>query len=141
MFFRIPKKDQQRRKTNNIILLIFILPATMFFSSNVNNVLAVTEGIDAFWEKANMTHPEAMYTPDISDENTVPSLKDVDSYDMIPTVYINTNQLTHEGKALDEFIPFAFPYAEQKMLYFDKIDPITSVAPGTVRISASSRIK
>ena len=139
MFFRILKKDLQRRKATNAILMVFIMLASMFISSSVNNVMAVLGGIDSFWEKASMPHLVSVYTTDVPEEDIVASLEYVDSCDTIPVLYVNTNQLTHEGRALEEFTPYVFPYAEQKMLYFDENnDPITGVAPGTVRISAST---
>ena len=139
MFLRILKKDLQRRKATNAILLVFIMLASMFISSSVNNVMAILGGIDSFWEKANMPHLVAMYTTDVPEEDIVASLEYVDSCDTIPVLFANTNQLTHKGKVLEEFTPYIFPYAEQKMRYFDENnDPITGVAPGTVRISAST---
>ena len=142
MFFRILKKDLQKNKAFNAILLVFILLASMFISSSVNNVTAVLGGIDAFWEKANMPQLLAIYTTAVPDKDIVMSLEYVDSCDTIPILYADPNQVTHEEKALEEFTPYVFPYAEQKMLYFDENNaPITGVAPGTVRVSASSMQK
>ena len=52
MFFRILKKDLKRKKSMNIILLIFIILATTFLASSVNNLIAITDSIDYFMEKA-----------------------------------------------------------------------------------------
>jgi putative ABC transport system permease protein len=52
MFFRILKKDLKRKKTMNIILLIFIILATTFLASSINSLIAVTESVDYFMEKA-----------------------------------------------------------------------------------------
>lgn len=139
MFFSILKKDLLRSKAFTVILLVFILLASTFISSSVNNVTAVLGGIDSFWERANMPHLMALYTTAIPDKDIVLSLEHVDSCDTIPVLFVDTNQVTHEGKALEDFTPYVFPYAEQKMLYFDENnDPVTGVAPGTVWISASS---
>lgn len=50
MFFHILKRDLKRKKTMNIILLLFIILATMFLSSSVNNLVAVSGAIDHFME-------------------------------------------------------------------------------------------
>lgn len=52
MFFRILKKDLKRKKSMNIILLIFITLATTFLASSVNNLIAISESVDYFMEKA-----------------------------------------------------------------------------------------
>lgn len=52
MFFRILKKDLKRKKSMNIILLMFITLATTFLASSVNNLIAISESVDYFTEKA-----------------------------------------------------------------------------------------
>ena len=54
MYLNILKKDLKRKKTMNVILAIFIVLSTMFMASSVNNIIAVTTGIDTFFEKADM---------------------------------------------------------------------------------------
>lgn len=55
MFLRILKKDMKRKKTMNIILLLFVVISAMFAAASVNNILAVTGGLDYYFEKAGMT--------------------------------------------------------------------------------------
>lgn len=50
MFFRILKRDLKRKKTMNIILLLFVIMCSMFASASVNNILAVSNGIDGYFE-------------------------------------------------------------------------------------------
>ena len=38
----------------NVILLIFVMLSAMFMASSANNIIAVTSGLDYFFEKANM---------------------------------------------------------------------------------------
>lgn len=139
MFFRILKKDLQRRKTTNAILLVFIMLASMFISSSVNNAAAVLGGIDSFWEKANM--PDflaASFQTDIV-EDTLAKLESVDSYDAVPAVVLGTSQLTCNGVAVEQSSPYLIPFVEQQLLFFDESnESITEVAPGTVRVSATS---
>ena len=139
MFFSILKKDLKRRKTANIILLVFIMLASMFISSSMNNVLAVMNGIDYFWEKANMPDLIAVGIQTSDEKATIAQLKSIDSYDVIPVRVLDVDQLTHEGETVEHFSPYMIPYMEQTLLFFDENNnPIREVAPGTVRVSASS---
>ena len=54
MYLNILKRDLKRKKTMNVILLIFVMLSAMFMASSVNNILAVTNGLDFFFEKADM---------------------------------------------------------------------------------------
>lgn len=58
MFWRILKKDLKRKKTMNIILLLFIILCSMFAAAAVNNIIAVTGGIEHYFDAAGV--PEAM---------------------------------------------------------------------------------
>ena len=99
MFFRILKKDLQRRKTTNVILLVFIMLASMFISSSINNVLAIMNGIDYFWERANMPDLVAVGIQTSNGEDAIAQLETIDSYDVIPLRVLDTDQLTHDEKA------------------------------------------
>ena len=50
MFRRILKKDLKRKKTMNIIILLFVIMCSMFAAASVNNIIAVTGGIDHFFD-------------------------------------------------------------------------------------------
>lgn len=52
MYRNILKKDLKRKKTMNVILLLFVLLAVTFVSASVNNMLAVTNALDGYFEKA-----------------------------------------------------------------------------------------
>lgn len=54
MFWRILKKDLKRKKTMNVILLLFVVISAMFAAASVNNIIAVTGGLDYYFEKAGM---------------------------------------------------------------------------------------
>lgn len=139
MFLRILKKDLQRRKATNAILLVFIMLASMFFSSSVNNVLAVLGGIDSFSEKAHAPDLLAASTQDDAVEELLAGLESVDSCDAVSAAVPGAQQLTHNGKAVGDFSPYLIRFTEQKLTYFDENnEPITEVAPGTVRVSAAS---
>ena len=55
MYLNILKKDLKRKKTMNVIVLLFVVLSAMFAASSVNNIAAVTAGIDYYFEKAGMT--------------------------------------------------------------------------------------
>ena len=54
MYLNILKRDIKRKKTMNVILLIFVMLSAMFMASSVNNIIAVTSGLDSYFEKADM---------------------------------------------------------------------------------------
>lgn len=54
MIQRILKKDMKRRKSINFILFLFITLASVFLSSSVNNILAVTTAVDYYLDYANV---------------------------------------------------------------------------------------
>ena len=60
MFFRILKKDLNRKKTMNIILLLFVILCSMFAAASVNNIIAVTGGIEHYFDQADL--PEIVVT-------------------------------------------------------------------------------
>lgn len=55
MYLNILKKDLKRKKSMNIILLVFVILAVMFVSSSINNLVAVTNSLDTYFEKANVS--------------------------------------------------------------------------------------
>ena len=54
MFFRILKKDLKRKKTMNVILLLFVIMSSMFAAAAVNNINAVTGGVEHFFNEAGV---------------------------------------------------------------------------------------
>lgn len=139
MFLTILKKDLKRRKATNAILLVFIMLAAMFFSSSVNNVLAVLGGIDYFSEKANAPELLAFQIQTEEVSNLLSELESVTSYDSVSMLVLSPPQITVDGEPTGDFSPYLMPFAEQKLIYFDKDNqPITDVAPGTVRVSATA---
>ena len=54
MFWRILKKDLKRKKTMNINLLLFVILCSMFAAAAVNNIIAVTGGIEHYFDAADV---------------------------------------------------------------------------------------
>ena len=48
------KRDLKRKKTMNTILFIFIIIASMFMASGLNNITAVTSGLDNYLDEAGV---------------------------------------------------------------------------------------
>lgn len=110
MFFRILKKDLKRKKTMNIILLIFIILATTFLASSVNNLIAISESVDYFMEKAKA--PDYMIATYDRGENAefdkwINSSKLISSYDIDRSIMLSKDaiKIKLDGKVKD-FEPF-----------------------------------
>lgn len=110
MFFRILKKDLKRKKSMNIILLIFIILATTFLASSVNNLIAISESVDYFMDKAKT--PDYMISSYDRGENKefdnwINNSKIINSYDIDrSTILSKDNIKIKEDEKLQEFQPF-----------------------------------
>lgn len=110
MFFRILKKDLKRKRTMNIILLIFIILATTFLASSVNNLIAVSESVNYFMDKAKT--PDYMISAYDRGENEelvkwINSSKFIKSYDIDRSTILTKDaiKIKKEGK-IQDFEPF-----------------------------------
>lgn len=124
MFFRILKKDLKRKKTMNIIMLLFIIISSMFAAASLNNIVAVTGGIDRYFEMAEVPDLIVSYSPKSSDFREklealpgVTEVKHTDALCVLGAKYFKMN-----GKRLDNFINPAFLISDSQMSlnYFDK---------------------
>ena len=78
MYLNILKKDLKRKKTMNVILLIFVMLSAMFMASSTNNIIAVTSGLDTFFEQAGMADHYVLAL-DSKDNNLNKALDKLDS--------------------------------------------------------------
>jgi putative ABC transport system permease protein len=110
MFFRILKKDLKRKKSMDIILLIFIILATTFLASSVNNLIAISESVDYFMDKAKT--PDYMISSYDRGENSefdnwINNSKFINSYDIDrSTILSKDNIKIKEDEKLQDFQPF-----------------------------------
>ncbi|MBO5237321.1 MAG: ABC transporter permease [Lachnospiraceae bacterium] len=140
MYFRILKKDLKRKKTMNVILLIFIILASTFVSSSVNNIVTVANGLNYYFEKANMsdlfaaTMTKAEVTP-ITD--VLDSIEEINSYGIEHILYLNSENLIYEDEKLNKLsTSLLLAYEDADLNYFDEDDNvIEAVEEGTVVIS------
>lgn len=118
MFLRILKNDLKRKKTMNVILLLFVILCSMFAAASINNIIAVTGGIDNYFDKADV--PEvivdiATYTDNDFAEQicALPSVKDVKRTDYL--VVLSSKNFSIGGKELTNFINPAALFADDQM--------------------------
>ena len=123
MFWRILKKDLKRKKTMNIILLLFVILSAMFAKASVNNIIAVTGGIEHYFDAADV--PDAIVQfPEGNDAEEkialLPFVREVKSEHWL-TVF-SSKFFKYKGKKLDSFFPPALVISEAEMgiNYFDE---------------------
>lgn len=136
MFLRILKKDLRRRKTMNVILLLFVVLSAMFASASVNNIIAVTGGIEHYFEISDV--------PDISvDINTyseknaeeveemiraLPSVKDARTTHGL--FVMSSKNFRLRGERLENFISPVVLYSVDEM--YTKVYNNDNIAIGDV---------
>ncbi len=133
--FQDPEKNLKRKKTMNIILLLFVILCSMVAAASVNNIIAVTGGIEHYFNKAGM--PEIVAT--VRGENdfgekaaklsAVSEIK-TEHYSEIP----NSKSFRHNGEKLTNFINPAQLISDSNMAlnYFDQDNnTIKNVQKGT----------
>ena len=103
MYLRILKKDLKRKKTMNIILLLFVILSAMFAASSVNNILSVVNGLDYFFDKANM--PDVFYATRGEKksqyiEEFLQESEYVNEYRREDAIYLISSNLVRDGKNL-----------------------------------------
>lgn len=135
MFWRILKKDLKRKKTMNVILLLFVILCSMFAAASVNNIIAVTGGIEHYFNQAGMTDAVAMITGENEFEEKVMNLPSVSEIKKEPYYTImSSKSFIHKGAELTNFINPANLLSDSEMAlnYFDKDNNIIkSVEKGT----------
>jgi len=125
MFWRILKKDLKRKKTMNIILLLFVILCSMFASAAVNNIIAVTGGIEHYFDAADVPDVTVqMLSSGKNDfEEKVGELACVreiraEHWLCVP----GSKYFRHNGKELDNFTNVAYLISDREMAvnYFDE---------------------
>ncbi|MDE7362041.1 MAG: ABC transporter permease, partial [Oscillospiraceae bacterium] len=125
MFWRILKKDLKRKKTMNVILLLFVILCSMFAAAAVNNIIAVTGGIEHYFDAAGV--PDVTVLMMNSGENDLGEkigelahVKEIKTEQWL-CVY-SSKFFRHNGKELDNFINAAGLISDREMAinYFDE---------------------
>lgn len=133
MYFRILKKDLKRKKTMNIILLLFVILATMFAASSVNNITTVLNGLDYYFEKADLSDHFIITLADNGDEieDFLSGVQNVKDFRREDQLFFNDTALTKNGKKLADIGSTALllPIDNGKLNYFDKDNEILKKVP------------
>lgn len=122
MFFRILKKDIKRKKTMNVILLLFVILCSMFASASVNNIIAVTGGIEHYFDVSEV--PD-LIVAEVGESDFEERLRELPSVKDVKTEHIlcafSSKYFKHKGKKLDNFINPAglISAGEMALRYFD----------------------
>lgn len=143
MFWRILKKDLKRKKTMNIILLMFVILCSMFAAAAVNNIIAVTGGIEHYFDAADVSDVNVqMINSGESDfEEKIGGLASVKEIRTEHWLCVsNSKYFRYNGKELDNFTNAAYLLSDREMAinYFDESNHIIeSVDKGCFYASAS----
>lgn len=143
MFWRILKKDLKRKKTMNIILLLFVILCSMFAAAALNNIIAVTGGIEHYFDAADV--PDVNVQMFNSGENDLGErVRELACVREVRTehwlVIPSSKDFRHNGKELNNFTNFAYLLSDREMAinYFDENNHIIeSVDKGCFYASAS----
>ena len=134
MFWRILKKDLKRKKTMNVIILLFVIICSTFASASINNIVAVTNGVDHFYEISNVPDLEVNMKEDSEAYNRVaaePSVTEIKKLDLL--MIMSSKSFSLHGEKLDTFINPAYLMSDEDMImnFFDEDNKkITEVEKG-----------
>ena len=123
MFWRILKKDLKRKKTMNIILLLFVILCSMFAAAAVNNIIAVTGGIEHYFDAAGVPDAVVLIEGENDAEEKIRALTCVDEVKTENWLCVyNSKFFMHKGKKLDNFFNPAMLISDDEMgiKYFDE---------------------
>lgn len=136
MYRSILKKDLKRKVTMNIILFLFVILATMFITSSVNNIMAVSNALEHFFEQAGMAD-YFVATSDLEGgkklEDILQEMDCVQSAKVENLVYFSDSQVKINGKKQDMQGPVLTTFENRAIDFFDeKNQKITQLKKGEV---------
>lgn len=126
MFWRILKKDLKRKKTMNIILLLFVILCSMFAAAAVNNIIAVTGGIEHYFDVAGVPDVTVLTLGENDAEERIAKLTCVKEIKTEHCLDVFSSSFKHNGKKLDNFANSARLISDSEMAinYFDESSSI-----------------
>ena len=133
MFWRILKKDLKRKKTMNIILLLFVILCSMLAAASVNNIIAVTGGIEHFIKISDA--PDVMIDMPVDQDldKKLIALPEVESVKVEESFYLSPDHFKLNGEKHKDLINGTGFISDKEFgcKYFDSEDQeITSVPAG-----------
>lgn len=142
MYLRILKRDLKRKKTMNVILLMFVILATMFAASSVNNIMSVINGLDNYFEKANLSDHFIINVSDNGDEiaDMIAQKSSVKDFRREDQFFFDDKGVTRNGKKLIEqsstFLALSIDNAQINYFNSDN-EIITEVKEGTAYFTST----
>lgn len=126
MFWRILQKDLKRKKTMNIILLLFVILCSMFAAAAVNNIIAVTGGIEHYFDMAGVPDVTVLTLGENDAEERIAKLTCVKEIKTEHCLDVFSSSFKHNGKKLDNFANSARLISDSEMAinYFDESSSI-----------------
>lgn len=126
MFFRVLKKDLKRKKTMNIILLLFVILCSMFAAAAVNSIIAVTGGIEHYFDVAGVPDVTVLTLGENDAEERIAKLTCVKEIKTEHCLDVFSSSFKHNGKKLDNFTNSARLISDSEMAinYFDESNSI-----------------
>lgn len=123
MFWRILKKDIKRKKTMNIILLLFVILCSMFAAAAVNNIIAVTGGIEHYFDVSGVPDVVVEIWGENDAEDKIGKIASISEIKTEHCLFgFSSKCFTYKGKKLDNFLNPARLISDDEMgiKYFDE---------------------
>ena len=143
MYLNILKKDLKRKKTMNLIILLFVILTAMFFSSGMNNIIAVLSGVDRFLDQAGMgDHVIFLSEPEgnTAYRDSLDRADFVSSYRSDTIITVSPENVLVNGKRQKDFSNLGCIQTVNRrgLKFFDVNDTVvTDVPKGKVLVTAS----
>lgn len=119
MFWRILKKDLKRKKAMNIILLLFVILCSMFAAAAVNNITAVTGGIEHYFDVADVPDVTVLTLGENDAGERIAELACVSEIKTEHWLSCSSKSFRHNGKKLDNFTNAACLISDREMAVFN----------------------
>lgn len=131
MFFRILKKDLKRKKTMNCILLLFVILCSMFASASINDLIAVTGGVEHFMEISDTPDVKLDIPADQDIEDKIRALPCVQSIKTEKTFYLTADHFKFKGEKIKDLINASAITHDKEMCatYFDADNNVVTEVP------------
>lgn len=135
MFWSILKKDLKRKKTMNLILLLFVIMCSMFAAASVNNIIAVTGGIDRYFDLAEVPDVKVELSIGEEAEKTEAEIRAMESVSSVKKekmgILLSSNAFTYKGKKMDNSVnpPTLVSDSEFGIKYFDDDENVIEEIP------------
>ena len=132
MILNMLKKDLKRKKTMNVILLLFVIMCSMFAAASINNIIAVTGGIESYFDKAEVPDMTATIQPGDEFEDKVKSLPSVNEVKSADSILLTSSKdFSYKSRKMDNFInpPYLISDKDMAVNFFDEYDRIIKNVP------------